>query len=209
MVQILGAGQRGEGDFTTRDLEILEVITRQAGIALENSRLIAELHQSHLERAQLHGQVLRAGEKERKKLARELHDRIIQALVGLNYELAEIRRELSPESRALVDRSQSELQSVIGDLRQICAGLRPPALDSLGVVAVMRSLVRSARSKAPFQTSFEVDGDGSQELSEEIILCLYRALARSAAQCAETCQCDPRERPVIDRQRGCAAYGRG
>ncbi len=172
---ILGV-RRGGSRFTTNDLEILDVISRQANIALDNIRLVAELYERDLERLRLHQQALRAGEKERKRLARELHDQIIQALVGFNFQLAELRRPLNPDLQTRLDQSQFEVRTIIGRLRRICADLRPPAMDSLGLVAVVRSQVRTTNETAPFRTTLEVEGDDKTELSEELIMCVYRVL---------------------------------
>jgi signal transduction histidine kinase len=172
---ILGV-RRGGSRFTSSDLEILDVIGRQANIALDNIRLVAELNERDLERVRLHQQALRAGEKERKRLARELHDQIIQALVGFNFQLSELRRPLNPDLQTCFDQSQTEIRTIIGRLRQICADLRPPAMDSLGLVAVVRSQVRTMNETAPFRTTLEVEGDEKIELPEEVIMCVYRVL---------------------------------
>jgi signal transduction histidine kinase len=91
---ILLMGQKRDGDtLNNADFEILKVVIHQAQVTLENARLLEDV-QAHAEKiSRLHRQVLRAREEERKRLARDLHDLIIQSLVGINYQLAAIRTQ--------------------------------------------------------------------------------------------------------------------
>jgi signal transduction histidine kinase len=171
---ILGKRRGGE-TIRNEDLEGLVVAARQAGLAFENAALVAELEQRALEMKRLHSQSLSAREEERKRLSRDLHDHIIQALVGLNYQLPALN-DLCPPAQGYSTQYQQSILQIIGDLRQICAGLRPPALDSLGLVPALRSRVREAESQASFQIAFDVEGDEDAELPEAISLCIYRVL---------------------------------
>lgn len=87
---LLGAKRGGE-DFDMDDLAILGVVARQAGLAFQNLQLIAELRQQIREGERLHREIVRAREAERTHVARELHDQIIQTLIGLNYHLSDLR----------------------------------------------------------------------------------------------------------------------
>lgn len=174
-VLILGP-KRGGGNFTALDRDILNVIIRQASVALENADLIAELRQRNYERKQLHRQALSASEKERKRLARELHDQVIQALTGLNYRLSEARRGLGHGSQEPLTRAQAQLRTIVGEIRNICADLRPPALDSMGLVAAIRSHLRTVRRRAALGIRFDVVGDAQREVPEEVAMTLYRVL---------------------------------
>lgn len=172
---ILGA-KRGGGVFDTRDREILDVVARQAGIALQNARLIAELQKRALESAQLHRQVVLAREDERKRVARELHDQIIQPLVGLNFQLADARASAALGSDGSARRRKEDIQRVVDDVRRICADLRPPALDTLGLASAVRAQVREIGRQGSFQVRLTVEGDEERDLPEELSVCMYRVL---------------------------------
>jgi signal transduction histidine kinase len=174
-ILILGS-KRGGGTFTAMDREILNVVIRQASIALENADLVAELRQRNQERKELNLQALGAGEKERKRLARELHDQVIQALAGLNYRLSEARRGVDGGSQDPLDRAQAELRAIVREIRNICADLRPPALDSIGLVAAIRSHLRTVKRRAAFRLRFDVAGDAQREVPEDVAMTLYRVL---------------------------------
>jgi signal transduction histidine kinase len=170
---LLLGGKRSGERLDRSDFEILEVVTRQASVALQNALLIAELKQRAHESAQLHHEIVRAREEERKRVSRELHDQVIQSLVGVNYQLAARREGLDEAGVAYL---QSEIRRVVGEIRQICNDLRPPALDTLGLVAAVRAWVREAETQSVLNIRLTVEGNEEQELPEGIALCLYRSL---------------------------------
>jgi signal transduction histidine kinase len=171
---LLVGPKRGGGAFDARDLDILNVVAWQAGIALQNTQLVAELQQRAVESQQLHHAVVRAREEERLRVARELHDQIIQALVGLNYQLSEARYR--PDVDGWPTQVQAEVRQIVAKVREICSDLRPPMLDTLGLVAALRDRVRQAGQTGPFRLKLIVEGDQDQEVPDEVSLCLLRAL---------------------------------
>ena len=124
----------------------------------------------------LRRQVLEARVEERKHIARELHDHIIQALVGLNYQLADLRAHPEPDSDMRLGMLQADLRQVLDDVRGICSNLRPSALQDQGLVAAVQSYVRELESQAPFHVVLEVVGDPEQWLDADASLCIFRVL---------------------------------
>ncbi|WP_298820188.1 ATP-binding cassette domain-containing protein [Chloroflexus sp.] len=81
-------------------------------------------------------------EAERKALARELHDQVIQDLLSFNYQIEHIEEEI--EQASVLNELQNirrGIRDVVAMLRQMCSDLRPPTLDSHGLAAALRSLV--------------------------------------------------------------------
>lgn len=109
---------------------------------------------------------VRAREQERERLARELHDRAIQSMLGLKFRLA----ELNPSAQ---DELQAKINEVIDGLREMCADLRPPALDRLGLVASLRSHVDDFSERTKLPVGFSVQGE-DQRLRPEVELSLFR-----------------------------------
>ena len=177
LVGVLVLGHKRGGDaFESEDMGILEVVVRQASIVLLNAQLMADLQEQVLEGDRLHRQTVRAREEERKRVARELHDQIIQALVGLNYGLSEIRTRPAADSSARAASLQGDVRQILNDVRRICTDLRPPTLDSLGLVSALRSRIRIVESESALDITFSVDGNPSQNVPEDIGLCLFRVL---------------------------------
>ncbi|HLF36874.1 MAG TPA: GAF domain-containing sensor histidine kinase, partial [Anaerolineales bacterium] len=166
----LGRHRGGEG-FSAEDLDILDLVARHAGAAIENVRLTGEVRRHVAEVEQLHRRLLRAREEERKSLARELHDEAIQSLVGMNYRLAHLQ---TSQTQAL----RGEVLRIVEDLRGMIHRLRPPALDNFGLVTAVRSELRerTVRSNGSLRIDLHVEGDPELGIPEEVGLCLYRMI---------------------------------
>lgn len=170
---ILGS-RRGGGEFSPLDLEVLEVVIRQAGAALENALLLEEIRRYSTQIKNLHRQIQAMREEERKRLARDLHDRSIQALVGINYQLDQVRARTNSKTTSELVYIQTQLRTVLSELRQVCADLRPPGLDSLGLVAWLQSRAEELNAVAPFAVQLKIEDQGRGDLPEDVSLCLYR-----------------------------------
>lgn len=166
--------RRGGGEFAPRDLEILEVVIRQAGAALENEFLLEEVRQRSDQIKDLHRQAHKAREEERKRVARDLHDKIVQALVGINYHLSNMRIRANQEIVQELSDLQAELRLVLGDLRQVCVDLRPPALDVVGLIPTIQSRIAELQAQVPFDIELHVDKLNRPEIPEDVALCVYR-----------------------------------
>lgn len=114
-------------------------------------------------------------EMERKALARELHDQVIQDLLSFNYQLEETASELDgrEEARHSLDDVRNGIRDVVGTLRQICSDLRPPTLDSHGLAAAIRSLVHQWKKQTGIDIQLEIDPQLGR-LPESFELSLFR-----------------------------------
>jgi len=113
-------------------------------------------------------------EAERKALARELHDQVIQDLLSFNYQLEHVEEEIEqPTVLAELQNIRHGIREVVAMLRQMCSDLRPPTLDSHGLAAALRSLV----SQWSEQTGIRVELNLVEPLdrwSETIELTVFR-----------------------------------
>jgi signal transduction histidine kinase len=179
---ILSLGpKRGARQFSGQDRQILDLIARYMSMAIQNSYLIADLRTMAQEHAQLHQRTIKAGEAERKRLARELHNQSIQALSGLNYQLSSLKRGLGSQTQPQVEQLQGEVQAIISGLRAIVAHLRLPSLDSMGLTPIVQADIQSLNGKAPFHIALNVEGNEPEDLNEELALCIYQALQEAVA----------------------------
>jgi signal transduction histidine kinase len=154
---VLGPRTPGEG-FSAADRRVLAELAAQAGVAVHAIRLTAELQQS---RAHL----VAAREEERRRLRRDLHDGLGPTLAGvvLGLETAGNLLDGQPpaaQTRALLERLRDETQGAIAGIRRLVYGLRPPALDDLGLVAALQTQAATlGQGSDAMMVSVEADGD--------------------------------------------------
>ncbi len=158
-----------------------EAIQRPVGGILEIRRLQAEL--VHLaQKVQAAQQGLRgyigamtaAQEEERRRLARELHDDTIQALIALKQRVQLAQMDMKDETSA---RSLAELSSLteqtIENLRRLTGALRPIYLEDLGLVTALQVLAREASQAMDLQVEFHKVGP-ERRLPAPAELAIYR-----------------------------------
>ena len=110
---------------------------------------------------QLTQRVIETQERERSRLARELHDGISQELLGVRYamELAGRRAgDVSPELNRAIEETISTLNTTIREIRNISHDLRPRALDDIGLVAAIKNLSEKFSARSGVAISLDADG---------------------------------------------------
>ena len=131
------------------DPELVEAVRAAAGIALENERLQAESEARLAELQASRERIVAAGDAERRRLERNLHDGAQQRLVALVAAAAAARRAASATTRPaeeLVTTASDELAQSLAELRELARGIHPAVLDH-GLAAALDSL--AARSPVP------------------------------------------------------------
>ena len=131
----VAAPRAGEESFDGRDRALLADVARHAGVAVHAAALTDDLLASRQ-------RLVTAREEERRRLRRDLHDGLgpLLTAIGLNVDAARAQLDTSPATadELLVDARDGTTQA-IDDLRRLVYGLRPPALDELGLVGALRA----------------------------------------------------------------------
>ncbi len=126
---------------------------RAAGAAtallLENQRLEAELRANIVELRASRARIVEAGDTERRRLERNLHDGAQSRLVALalNLRLARAGAEDGSPTAALLDDSIDEVRQSLDELRELARGIHPAVLSERGLEPALRSL--AARAPLP------------------------------------------------------------
>ena len=126
-------------EFSDADRHLLENIAQQAGAVAQTVRLNAELVRSRT-------QIVNEREDERLRIRHDLHDELGPVLASQGLKLAAARqmiRRRPEKAESLVDEVIQQSQQTVVDIRRLVHGLRPPALDQLGLVDAVRDLARS------------------------------------------------------------------
>jgi two-component system NarL family sensor kinase len=134
---LVAAPRSGEIAFERRDRTVLGDLADQLGAAVHAEALTADLIESRQ-------RLVNAREDERRRLRRELHDSLGPMLtaLGLNVDAARARLATLPGATAAdatLARAKEVSSQAIADLRGIVHGLRPAALDDLGLIGAVRA----------------------------------------------------------------------
>jgi signal transduction histidine kinase len=149
------------------------VESRTAKLAESNKQLRSEI----AEREALRRKLLHAQEEERRRIARELHDQMGQNLTALNVGLkALLDRQSRPGLDSRVQCLQELASQTARDLHRVAVELRPAALDDLGLVKAIHSLVDSWSTRYRIEVDFEAGQYEPAGLSSEIETILYRII---------------------------------
>jgi signal transduction histidine kinase/YHS domain-containing protein len=148
--------------------------------AVDNLRRAIDVLGAHTEQG-LRGQhayiaaISTAQEAERGRLARELHDEIVQQLIALGHSVDRVQRLLERDVAQATERLQTMRTSITGlvdELRAIIGDLRPPALDELGLLPAVELLLQRTRQGGP-EVTLLVQGD-VRRLAPQSELALFR-----------------------------------
>ncbi len=123
-----------------------------ARLALENERLQAQLRAQLAELRASRARIVAAGDAERRRLERDLHDGAQQRLLGLGLALQLVRSELGPDANGaatLLDEAEAELGAALDELRSLAHGIHPAVLTEHGLGPALRTL--AARAPLPVE----------------------------------------------------------
>jgi signal transduction histidine kinase len=183
----------GESQLRPRDRRLLEDLAGHLGGVLHAQLLMHDLQRAR-ERLVL------GREEERRRLRRDLHDGLGPALAGHLLRLDVIARRVPSDSEAaqLVDTLRDELRDTVQDVRRLVEGLRPPALDELGLAGALRQVASRLSSGSGIVTS--VRCDDVQNLPAAIEVAAYRIATEAMTNVikharARTCTIDVRIEP--------------
>ncbi|HSL42821.1 MAG TPA: ATP-binding protein [Anaerolineales bacterium] len=115
-----------------------------------------------------------AQEEERNRLARELHDDTIQAVIALKQRVQLARRSVRDQSgKQSLEELEALTEQTVANLRRLTRALRPIYLEDLGLVTALEMLAREMSQNSQVQVDFQKEGQ-ERRLSHEMELALYR-----------------------------------
>jgi signal transduction histidine kinase len=171
--------------FDPADVPFLEILADQLAIAIENARLSARAREAAIA-------------EERNRLARNLHDDTVQALIGITRQLDLLRCDLSdefadsnsegcgievklpPKLERRLDRLQDSLDRTIQGLRLLSREMQPQLLDDLGLAAALDALTSDISRTSNLQVHVKL-GEAAQRLARQQQLEVYRIAQEALA----------------------------
>jgi signal transduction histidine kinase len=152
--------KRDAPEFTEEDEATLIVLATQAGVAVENARLYEETQRQHRELERL--SVL----DDRERIAKELHDGVIQSLFAVGMGLqGTAALALDEELSRRIDDAVAEIDRSIRDLRNYIFGLRPGILADRQLDQALRELGAEFEARSEVVTVVDIDERLAAELA--------------------------------------------
>jgi signal transduction histidine kinase len=121
--------------------------------------------------------VLQGQEEERRRIAQELHDEPVQAVIHLCRQL-DIILATNGLPDAVVSRmhqTRDVAEGVVNNLRELARGLRPPSLDDLGLATAVRRMLADSADRNGYMARFRIAGQ-ERRLRPEVELGLFRVM---------------------------------
>ncbi|MEM7033776.1 MAG: GAF domain-containing protein [Chloroflexota bacterium] len=156
--------------FTLDQIAIAEAFAGHAAIAIQNAELFERIRglANHLVKAQ---------DEERRRISRELHDEMGQALTALKLNL-QMLASSPPAQEALIERLNELVEwthNSLQEVRRLAMDLRPAMLDDLGLVPTLNWYVNEFKKRGDIEAVLTIDPE-LPRLSSETETALYRVV---------------------------------
>jgi len=146
LVGVLAVERVVPDTLTDRDRQLLEGVAEQGAMAIDNARWFARLR--------------RAGaDEERLRIARDLHDRVGQALAYTAFELDRISRTVDEEHvRAELQTLRSDTRQILGEVRETLSDLRADVTEDHDLIETVEAYLERVRRRTELEIEFEHGG---------------------------------------------------
>lgn len=153
-----GVERFGEGELT--EPVVVDTDDEIGELAGAFNRMAKTIARYDRQRAYLLEQLISVQEEERRIAAYDIHDGMIQRLIGARLQLShfiQLRSADSDRAEASLQRAMEHLKTAIVEGRHLIEGLRPPLLDDLGLVAAVQELAQQTADEMDCTLTFEND----------------------------------------------------
>jgi two-component system sensor histidine kinase UhpB len=144
-------------------------------------RMIARLE---TERREAGRAVIRAQERERRRIAQDLHDEVNQALTAVSLRLQASIEHAPPELRGELTETKRLSAQAMEELLALAHQLRPSVLDDHGLLPALQSQIRDFSDQTGIRTAFHARGT-VPKLTPEQQLVIYRVTQESLSNIAQ------------------------
>jgi len=148
---------------------------------------VTEQMEAQKERQALSRSIINAQERERQRVARDLHDGVNQLLASAKYRLGSLADQA--QTRASTEgvlKVRDVIEKALSEVRSISRNLRPSELDDLGLVAALRSLAHEFHERTGITTRFRSQRpECPPHTPKEVEMTIYRIAQEALTNCAK------------------------
>jgi signal transduction histidine kinase len=164
--------------------ELLDAVAAAAGLALENARLNVELRARVEELRGSRARIVEAGQRERQRLERNLHDGAQHRLVALSLRLSLLEEQLAGDGSATaqLEQARGEIDTSLEELREVAQGIHPAVVSGHGLGVAVEEL--AARAAVPVGLRVEIEG----RLPEALEVAAYYLISETLANVGKYAQ---------------------
>ena len=181
--ELIVSPRGGAREFDAADLRLLDELSRQIGVVAHNVRLTNDLQLSR-------ERIVTAREEERRRLRRDLHDGLGAQLAALTLQAGAMKATIRTDPETAVQQAtelQLELRTAIVDIRRLVQGLRPAALDDLGLIGALQNRVTIVNlgegphdQRQPLSVTLDAP-EGLEALPAAVEVAIYRIVDEALA----------------------------
>jgi signal transduction histidine kinase len=190
LVGVLAAYTDQPDFFGSNEVGTLMSLASQAAVAIHNAQLFAELEAQRQALQRVSLRLVNAQEEERRRISRELHDELGQALTALKINLDVARRAIPADASKLnqsVHEASSLAVQTLETARNLSLELHPAILDDLGLVAALRWEIDRFEQRTGQRVHFKT-GLNDIALRAELEITLYRIITEALTNVARHAQ---------------------
>lgn len=163
--------------FCNADLVLMESLSVMSTAGIENALLYERMQAKEKLHRTLLAKIINAQEDERKRIAADIHDDTIQALISSFYRVEGAEMLLEGGSHAEVaselEQIKNGLQRNIRGMRRLLFDLRPSILDDAGLVPALENYVNRMEEETSLSSAFYVE-EGIDRFAPEVEITIYR-----------------------------------
>ncbi len=187
---LIHAADRRGNVFPLRVVENIEAVGLRLGTAVQRFRLQERLSNTVDTLNNLSGRLLTAQEDELRRIAMELHDGCGQDLNVLKLNMKSLQNSLPPDAvdlRKKCNHLITIMDKIINDIRDVAHGLKPAALDVLGLHAAVRQTMREFAENYHVEVETEL-APLDRIKTPSVQLCLFRVIQEALTNIAKHAQ---------------------
>jgi PAS domain S-box-containing protein len=153
----------------------------------QRKRAEEELRRSNEQIRELAGRLITVQEEERRRIARELHDDIVQKVASLAINISMVKKRLPASADSVipdVEALQQRVFGLAGDIRQLSHQLHPAALEHAGLIAALKSFATEFSQLEGIGVKLTVP-ESNDAIPPDIAICVYRVVQESLRNVAK------------------------